>query len=155
MNNFITAKWEDKKEGLIQINNYLINSNDSNLKNDNNLFELYNFIKEQLKNFKETNINLIKESLNLFNIILPIFSINNNQLEQISKELIKGFYEKFADVKLNDLIEKLFILIANINMKLFYSQILLKLKKEKKNNILKCYSIFFENFIKKKVILKI
>ena len=150
LNNFITAKWEDKKEGLIQINNYLINSNDSNLKNDNNLFELYTFIKEQLKNFKETNINLIKESLNIFNIILPIFSINNNQLEQISKELIKGFYEKFADVKLNDLIEKLFILIANINTKLFYSQILLKLKKEKKNNILKCYSIFFENFIKKK-----
>ena len=150
LNNFITSKWEDKKEGLIQINNYITNSNDSNLKFDNNLFELYNFIKEQLKNFKETNINLIKESLNLFNIILPIFSLNNNQIEQISKELMKGFYEKFADVKLNYLIEKLFILIANINTKLFYSQILSKLKTEKKNNILKSYSIFFENFIKKK-----
>ena len=147
---FCTNKWEDKKEGINKIYNLLNNNNKSSEENIDSYYIVYNFIKLEIKNFKETNINLLKESLNIFCYLIPIISKNKDNFILIFKELINGFYVKLSENKINELIENMFIILNNINEKEFNNLILEKLKTEKKGNILKSYSIFYENLIKKK-----
>ena len=73
---FGTNKWEDKKEGINKIFNFLNNNKETEKLNTNSFYTLYDFIKTQIKNFKETNINLLKESLNIFIYIIPFLSKN-------------------------------------------------------------------------------
>ena len=150
---FCTNKWEDKKEGINKIYCFLKNNNLSENEKIDSYYKVYNFIKLQIKNFKETNINLLKESLNIFCFLIPIISKDNNNFTSIFKELINAFYLKLSDNKINELIENMFIILNNINEKEFNNHILEKLKIEKKGNIMKSYSIFYEKLIKKKVIL--
>ena len=147
---FGTNKWEDKKEGINKIFNFLNNNKETEKLNTNSFYTLYDFIKTQIKNFKETNINLLKESLNIFIYIIPFLSKNKENFMSIFNEIINGFYSKLPDNKINELIDKMFLLLNNINEKEFNNIILEKLKNEKKGNILKSYSIFYENMIKKK-----
>ena len=53
-NLFLSIKWEEKKEGFIKTQNFLLENNNVDL------LEVYSYIKLQVKNFKETNFNLIK-----------------------------------------------------------------------------------------------
>ena len=147
---FCTNKWEDKKEGINKIYCFLKNNNLSENEKIDSYYKVYNFIKLQIKNFKETNINLLKESLNIFCFLIPIISKDNNNFTSIFKELINAFYLKLSDNKINELIENMFIILNNINEKEFNNHILEKLKIEKKGNIMKSYSIFYEKLIKKK-----
>ena len=59
----LSNKWENKKHALEQVNS-IINEGDTTF-NSNDLF---NYIKIKLKNFKETNFNIIREALNIFYI---------------------------------------------------------------------------------------
>ena len=56
-----SQKWENKKHALEQINS-MINEKESEI-NSNDLFE---YIKSKMKNFKETNFNIIREAFNIF-----------------------------------------------------------------------------------------
>ena len=147
---FCTNKWEDKKEGINKIYHFLNNNHKSNDENIDSYYILYNFIKLEIKNFKETNINLLKESLNIFCYLIPIISKEKDNFSSIFNELINGFYVKLSDNKINELIENMFIILNDINEKEFNNHILEKLKIEKKANIMNSYSIFYEKLIKKK-----
>lgn len=141
---FLSNKWEEKKEGFIKTQNFLLENNNVDL------LEVYSYIKVQVKNFKETNINLIKESLKIFLFIIEnISKTKGGNYDDIVRELANGLYEKISDNKISPQIEEIFWIFIKKFQNVFFPLIFTKLKKEKKNNVLKGYAIFLENIITK------
>lgn len=60
--NLSSPKWEMKKHAFELINNFVV-ENEPYSYNVNDLFE---FIKIKIKNFKETNFNIIREAMNIY-----------------------------------------------------------------------------------------
>lgn len=137
-----SSKWEEKKEALNKM--IIIIQSDSKL-SSNDMIEIFDFLKLKLKKFKETNLLLLKEALPIFSLIIS--KVNNKS--DICFQLVEGFYDKIGEAKLTQDIQKLFTSIIDINEEQFFNHVFSKLKKEKKVPILKEFSIFFEDIIKK------
>ena len=88
-----SQKWENKKHAFEEINN-LINERNIEL----NYNDLFNYIKSKMKNFKETNFNIIREALNIFISLLKIKNLSKENLLL----LINTYFEKISDIKLKD-----------------------------------------------------
>ena len=138
---FSSQKWENKKHALELINS-LINEKEV-IYNPNDLF---NYIKIKMKNFKETNFNIIKEALNIFISLL--------KKRNLSKEnfllLINFYYEKISDIKLKDnFIELINTAIEEsiINAGDIIYNLISKISKKKNVKILNEYSTLFIKLI--------
>ena len=70
-----SQKWENKKHAFEEINNLI---NERNIEMNYN--DLFNYIKSKMKNFKETNFNIIREALNIFISLLKIKSLSKDNL---------------------------------------------------------------------------
>ena len=69
------VKWEERKNAFIELKNWVLAQNSSKVSNDVcNI--LIKFTRFKLKDFKENNINILKEAIELFNVIvdLPVFN---------------------------------------------------------------------------------
>ena len=136
-----SQKWENKKHALEQINS-MINEKELEI-NSNDLFE---YIKSKMKNFKETNFNIIREAFNIFISLL--------KKRNLSKEnfllLINTYYEKIADIKLKEnFIELINTAIEEsiIDSCSIISNLISKITKKNNPKILCEYSTFFSKLI--------
>ena len=109
------------------------------------------FISMKLNNFKETNFNLIKEGIICFNILFPYSKEKNNQLNKKYLETIMtNLNEKICDSKIKEnYIQLLNTLIDLYSYKTVYELLFEILLKTNKINILKEYSLFIKDNIKK------
>ena len=138
---FSSNKWENKKHALEQINT-LINEKEIEF-NPNDLF---NYIKSKMKNFKETNFNIIRESLNVFISLLR----KNNLSKDNLLLLINIYYEKLSDIKLKDnLIELINIAIEEsiVDLNSIINNLISKISKKKNPKILSEYANLFIKLI--------
>ena len=136
-----SQKWENKKHAFEEINN-LINERNIEL----NYNDLFNYIKSKMKNFKETNFNIIREALNIFISLLKIKNLSKENLLL----LINTYFEKISDIKLKDnFIELINTAIEEsiIDTGSIISNIISKLSKKKNTKILNEYSILFIKLI--------
>ena len=137
-----SPKWEMKKHAFELINNF-VNETDENIYNKNDLFE---YIKIKLKNFKETNFNIIREAMNIFITMLKkrILSKDNLLL------LLNTYYEKMADIKLKDNIIELIntsIEESIIDLSSLISNLISKILKKNNVKILIEYSTLFSKMV--------
>ena len=98
INLFDSKKWQEKKEGFINLNNYFMNENNS--KSVNTIYDYFlKFILIKNKSFKENNIIVLKES------ILCIITLINQSSTIFSKKyynpLLKLLIEKASERKLH------------------------------------------------------
>ena len=136
-----SQKWENKKHAFEEINN-LINERNIEL----NYNDLFNFIKAKMKNFKETNFNIIREALNIFISLLKIKGLSKENLIF----LINIYFEKISDIKLKDnFIELINTAIEEsiIDAGSIISNIISKISKKKNTKLLNEYSILFSKLI--------
>ena len=143
-----SKKWEDKKLGLIKLNEFIEKSTEIN----GNLDTYIIYIKDKLNNFKETNFNIIKEGMRclctLFNKIERSDKPNNNYIEII----LNGLNEKIADAKLKDIyIELLDSLMKSYSEKIIIDTLLSLLESCKKVVVLKEYSEYIDKIIEEKL----
>ena len=132
-----SPKWEMKKHAFELINAF-VNENDASY-SVNDLFE---YIKIKLKNFKETNFNIIREAMNIYISMIKkrILSKDNYTL------LINSFYEKIGDIKLKDNIIELIntgIEESIIDLSSLLSNLIAKILKKNNVKILNEYSSLF------------
>ena len=138
---FSSNKWENKKHALEQINIFL---NEKDIEFNPN--DLFNYIKSKMKNFKETNFNIIRESFNVFISLLRKKNLSKDNLLL----LINIYYEKLADIKLKDnLIELINVAIEEsiIDLNSIIFNLISKISKKKNPKILNEYSNLFIKLI--------
>ena len=138
---FSSQKWENKKHALEQIN-ILIKENNIKL----NTNDLFNYIKSKMKNFKETNFNIIREAFNIFITLLKKGDLSKDNLIL----LINIYYEKIGDVKLKEnFIELINTAIEEsiIDSSSVINNIISKISKKKNIKILNEYSNLFIKLI--------
>ena len=131
------------KKHAFELINTFVNENESNFYNVNDLFE---FIKIKLKNFKETNFNIIREAMNIFISMLKkrILSKDNLLL------LLNTYYEKIADIKLKDNIIELInssIEESVIDLSALISNLITKILKKNNVKILIEFSQLFSKIV--------
>ena len=137
----LSNKWENKKHALEQVNS-IINEGDTTF-NSNDLF---NYIKIKLKNFKETNFNIIREALNIFISLLKKRNLSKDNLLL----LINIYYEKITDIKLKDNFIELIITALEesvIDLNSIINNLISKISKKKNPKILNEYSNLFIKLI--------
>ena len=147
------------KEGLKKLFIYLSDSlnnqkkingsNDYYYNNDlnsENLFKIYLYIMNII-NKNENKIDIINESLFIFNLILPL--LPTMYINNICVQLIEKFYFKTAFDELNKNNYLLFKQILRLNQDTFFDKIFLLLQKEKNKTIKKFWKIFIFDLIKK------
>lgn len=146
---FKSSKWEERKTAFTKLYTFL--STNPQLIQPN-IRDIYTYIKTQLKQFKETNMNLIKEAINIFEYMLQsIPQTQKNSFNDIINELTINFYDKIGDSKLTEPTSKLFtLIITTFNSFTFFENIFKLLQTEKKLPILNGYLLFIENYIKSK-----
>ena len=138
-----SSKWEEKKHAFELIKEFVEKENDS-VKNNNE--DLFQFIKLKLKDFKETNFNIIREAINIFVCLCKKNFLSKNNL----LILINTYYEKIADLKLKDnFIELINTSIEEsiINISSMISNLITKILKKNNTKILTEYSLFFNKII--------
>ena len=111
-----------------------------------NYNDLFNYIKSKMKNFKETNFNIIREALNIFISLLKIKSLSKDNLLL----LINTYFEKISDIKLKDnYIELINTAIEEsiIDTGSIISNIISKISKKKNSKLLNEYSTLFSKLI--------
>ena len=133
-----SPKWEMKKHAFELINTF-VNENEPHSYSANDLFE---YIKIKLKNFKETNFNIIREAMNIYISMIKkrILSKDNFLL------LISTYYEKIGDIKLKDNIIELIntsIEESVIELSSLISNLITKILKKNNVKILNEYSTLF------------
>ena len=148
---FENKKWEEKKQGFQKLNQFL----NENLENDiirNNFENIFMFISMKLNNFKETNFNLLKEGIICFNILFSyakeknIDTLNKKYLETI----IYNLNEKICDPKIKENYIQLLNKLNDLySYKTVYELLFEILLKTNKINVLKEYSLFIKENIKK------
>ena len=137
-----SPKWEMKKHAFELMNNF-VNDNDENSYNKSDLFE---FIKIKLKNFKETNFNIIREAMNIFISMLKKRILTKDNLLL----LLNAYYEKMADIKLKDNVVELIntsIEESIIDLSSIISNLISKILKKNNVKILNEYSILFSKMV--------
>ena len=147
---FESRKWEEKKQGFLKLNQFL-KENKENEFIKNNFENIFMFISMKLNNFKETNFNLLKEGISSFNILFSCLKENNNPNNKIFLEtIITNINEKICDSKIKEnYIQLLNTLIDLYSPKAVYELLFEILLKTNKINVLKEYSLFIKEHIKK------
>lgn len=139
---FESTKWEDRKKGFIDLNNWIQKNNNYVFQNFENFIV---YIRAQLKNFKEINFNIIREASVLYLYLLSNFKEFG---KNYATTIIKGLHEKLGDNKLKDNITSLLIsMMEHFTPKYIIIMLLKHLEKNKSVTLLKEYSAFFEKVI--------
>ena len=140
VDSLFSPKWEVKKHGFELINEF-VNNKPSNSYNMNDLID---YMKLKLKNYKETNFNINREAINIYNTMIKKKILSKDLLSPI----IIAYHEKLADIKLKD---NLIDLIKNsfdiIEPSTILKQILGKVSKSKNAKLLIEYSTFLGNVV--------
>ena len=138
-------KWDEKKKGFTLLNTFIQENKSLFVSSKVNQETIFNYIRIKLNNFKETNINLIKEAYLCF---LSLFQIPIQQ--QYLNTFLKSCYEKISDQKLKEtFISLLTTSIDNYSLNNVLTQLLTLINNNKKAKIhvLKEYALFFEKVI--------
>ena len=150
-------KWENRKNGFMKLNQFILNSNFD--KNNFDLFFIYIYIK--LNSFKETNFNLMKEGIqciiSMFNQINNNYDNTNNKItdKKYIRTLLNDLFEKISDNKLKDTyLNLLDILQNNYSIKEILDILFEKLKNTNKVNVLKEYATYIKYLIEIKKIFE-
>ena len=151
-----SIKWEEKKAGLIKLNEFIEKSSNVFI----NLDIFIKYIKYKLNNFKETNSNIIKECMHCLCTIFNKIKINKNKNNEPNKEYIEmilnGLYEKIVDIKLKDTyIELLNSLMNSYSEKIIIDSVLNILDNCKKINVIKEYAEYINDKIIEDKLLKV
>jgi hypothetical protein len=144
-----STKWDEKKNGLILLNDWITENTNSNFSLiQNNLENIVVFVKIKLKDYKEMNFNIVREAMNIFTNLISNFSGKGFE-KRLSLGILRGFAEKIADVKLKENMSNLLYAMMENQGPKFIMTNLLKImeKKAPSNNALKEYSAFFEKAI--------
>lgn len=99
------AKWQDKVEGFKSIGEQIVE-----LQPTQDVIEgLAKYIKGKMKDWKESNVNLVKETIALFTVVAQ-------NCEKINKRavscLMPFLNEKIGDVKVMQTVHELHMLLA-------------------------------------------
>ena len=137
-----SPKWEIKKHGFELINTFVNETEESSYR----VSDLFELIRLKLKNFKETNFNIIREAMNIFISMLKkrILSKENLLL------LLNTYYEKIGDIKLKESIIELIntsIEESIIDPSHLISNLISKILKKNNMKILIEYSILFSKMV--------
>ena len=143
-------KWEEKKLGLIKLNEYIEKSSESEISQNLDTFIIY--IKYKLNNFKETNFNIIKEGIRCFCSIFSKIKRTDEPNKKYVEIILNGLYEKIAEPKLKDIyIELLDLLMVSYSEKIIVDTLLSLLENCKKIILLKDYAEFIGKIIEDKL----
>ena len=131
-----SPKWEVKKHGFELINEFI----NSNSKESYNIGDLIEYMKLKLKNYKETNFNINREAINIYNNMIKKKIISKESLINI----IIAYHEKLSDIKLKEnlieLINNSFDIIEPSNI---LKPIITKISKKNNAKLLIEYATFF------------
>ena len=143
-----SKKWEDKKLGLIKLNEFIERSSDI-IKN----FDIFiNYIKYKLNDFKETNFNIVKEGMKCFCSIFNKIGKNEGLDKKYSEIILNGLNEKIGEPKLKEVyIELLNSLMNSYSEKIIVDILLSLLENCKKVAVLKEYAEFIDIIIDEKL----
>lgn len=136
-----SVKWDERKQAFTMLIEYF-KENSSSI-NSETLNNTIRFIKIKLKDFKENNVNIIKESILLYEALLDIEGIQKKHTYYCTKKLI----DKWGDAKLKTVISGLFTKIMENQTPKFVLNIILKNVLTKNPNIIKEANIFIANTI--------
>ena len=140
--NLSSPKWEMKKHAFELINNFVV-ENEPYSYNVNDLFE---FIKIKIKNFKETNFNIIREAMNIYISMLKKRILTKDNLLL----LLNNYYEKISDIKLKENIIELIntsIEETIIDLSSLISNLIAKILKKNNVKILNEYAVLFGKMV--------
>lgn len=142
-------KWEDKKLGLIKLNEFIEKSSDINIHLDTYII----YIKYKLNDFKETNFNIIKEGIRCLCSIFNKIKRSDEPNQKYVEILLNGLNEKISDVKLKEIyLELLESLMKSYSEKIVFDTLLKSLENCKKVIVLKKYAEYLDNIIDKKIL---
>ena len=139
-------KWEEKKNGFILLKEYIKNILNKE-KITTNFEILFNYIQKILKNFKESNLIILKEGLECIYYLLNLDNIlmNNKTYMNI---LITELYEKIIENKIKYIYIKLIDTLMNIyNPNDVVNYLVQIIKKSNKTLLLKEYSFLLKNYL--------
>jgi hypothetical protein len=158
MNNFIgseisellnSEKWNERKDGFVLLYNFLkenIQNNYNSIKN--NMQNLVAFLKLKLKNFKETNFNILRESFNIYTELIKNFAQNKIFEKKFANGILKAFWDKMSDSKVKENLTSLLLVIMEYFTPTFVLQFFIKQpEKAKTNPILKEYALLIEKCV--------
>ena len=132
-----STKWEEKKKGFELMNDFI--NNNSNNKSISTEFLMY--LKFKLKDWKETNFNLVKEAMNIYINMLQKKLLDKDY----STQILQFYYEKFSDIKLKESITNLInSMIETFDAETVIKTIISKLMKKNNTKLLTEYSTFFQ-----------
>ena len=127
VNLFDSKKWQDKKEGFTNLNNYFMNND--NAENLNSNYDYYlKFILIKNKSFKENNILILKESFLCINTLIK--KLPSNFSKKYYNPLIKLFIERISERKIH---QEAIDIIVNLIEKTSPKEILLSLMRYIRN----------------------
>ena len=138
-------KWDEKKKGFTLLNAFIQENKSLFTSSKVNQETIFNYIRIKLNNFKETNINLIKEAYLCY---LSLFQIPIQQ--QYLNIFLKSCYEKISEQKLKEtFISLLTTSIDHYSLHNVLTQLfsLINNNKKAKIHVLKEYALFFEKVI--------
>ena len=132
-------KWQEKKEGLKRLLEFM------EIRHDISINIFFRFYKLKLKNFKETNLNIVLEFLVALNFMIKkgdLFDKNNLKL------VFKNYYDRITDKKLQKHIIDVILSSCEAYSPRFILSILVKLVKDSKAmQVIKEYVIVFSKVI--------
>ena len=140
IDSLFSPKWEVKKKGFELINEF-VNNKPNNSYNVNDLIE---YMKLKLKNYKETNFNINREAINIYNNMIKKKIITKDLLAPI----IIAYHEKLGDIKLKDnIIELITNSFDIIEPNSILKQIISKISKKNNAKLLIEYATFLGNIV--------
>ena len=138
-------KWDEKKKGFTLLSTFISSNKSLISSSKDNQDTLFNYLRIKLNNFKETNMNLIKEAYLCFHCLFQV-PIHRTYLETF----LKSCHEKLADTKLKETLTSILsTAIDNYTPNAVLSQLLTLINNNKKAKlqVMKEYSSFFEKVI--------
>eukprot|EP01022_Parablepharisma_sp_SALTPOND_P032949 TRINITY_DN878_c0_g1_i1.p1 TRINITY_DN878_c0_g1~~TRINITY_DN878_c0_g1_i1.p1 ORF type:complete len:2064 (+),score=290.39 TRINITY_DN878_c0_g1_i1:8288-14479(+) len=103
---FEAAEWKERQKRLQELNAWVLN----NLSSDPDLAEaLAVWLKSKLKDFKESNINIVKEAFALIQTITSTIEVT----KKFASIVVPGLIEKLGDTKLLDTCQTLLLSISD------------------------------------------
>jgi hypothetical protein len=142
-------KWEDKKLGLIKLNEFIEKSSDINIHLDTYII----YIKYKLNDFKETNFNIIKEGIRCLCSIFSKIKRSDEPNQKYVEIILNGLNEKISDVKLKEIyLELLELLMKSYSEIIVFDTLLKLLENCKKVIVLKEYAEYLDKIIDEKIL---
>ena len=143
-------KWDEKKKGFLLLKEFI--SKQINIDKIIKNFEVFfNYIQSILKNFKESNLILLKEGLECIYILFYILKKNKSDNilnKKYMNILIIELNEKIIETKLKSIYIKLIDILMNIyNPNEVINYLIQIIVKSNKISLLKEYSIFLKNYL--------